>query len=243
MKNFIPWIVVAVVVLFAAGTCSRLSNAGRELNISNANHRAAIDTTRRHLIRENQGLSRLVEQRSVSMNQIAGVLDKAQDSVVALLAVLKDRGVEHLAVVTGMKVAFDSVTKENVSLNADLITQSRTGETFRVIAIDVEGPPISGDIDISVPADTTKPAEVEFVSLVIAPFDLVYGLGCSEHDAVVVAQAPEHITLGLVPGVVDPSVCNPPPARQWFGDIFKFSPSNAAWGILGAAAVFFLGGQ
>jgi len=236
MKNIIPWAVIAALLVFAAGTCNRLTNAGRELNISEANHRAALDTTRVHLVLDNQGLSRLVEQRSINMRQIANVLKTADDSVAALLVALKDRNVETIAAVQGMRLTLDSLTKENQDLNADLVTRSRSGEVFRVIAIDIEAPGISGDIDISVPADTSQPAEVEFLSLIVHPFDILLAIGCAEHDAVVSIQAPAHIQMSLIPGAVSPTVCNPP-APGLFGDMFRLSPSNVVWGLAGAVAV------
>ena len=58
--------------------------------------------------------------------------------------------VRDVALLQELWVAFDSVTLENASLNADVLTLSRSGAAFRVVAIDIEGPPISGDIDISI---------------------------------------------------------------------------------------------
>lgn len=240
MKEIVLGLVLGGLVLFAAGTCSRLANAGRDLDVAQANERAAVDTTRRHLVGENQGLSRLAEQRKINFDELAAVLG---DSIGALEQAFDDRHVRDVALLQELWVAFDSVTRDNASLNADLLTVSRSGAVFRIVAIDIEGPPISGDVDISVPADTTQPAEVEFVSLVVEPFELIYGLGCAGHDAVVAVQAPDHIQLELKTGRVDPDVCNPPPPRQWFGDIFKLSPSNVLWAGLGGAIAWVLGGR
>lgn len=243
MKQLIPWILAGVGILFAAGTCTRLANVERDRDVAQANQRAALDTTRRHLVGENQGLSRLVRQDEIEIDELGALLGKAGDSIAGLEKAFEDRHVRDVALLQELWVAFDSVTRDNASLNADVLARSRSGAAFRVVAIDIEGPPISGDVDISVPADTTQPAEVEFVSLVVAPFDLVYGLGCSGHDAVVVAQAPAHISLELRPGQVDPDVCNPPAPRQWLGDVFRLSPSNVVWAGLGAVvARLLLGG-
>ncbi len=234
MKAVLPWLVVAAVTLFAAATCSRLASVARDYDVADANRRAALDTTRRHLVGENQGLSRLAEQRSIDVDELGAALGRSGDSVAALEAALEDRDVEHLAAVQVLEVAFDSVSRENTALNADLLTRSRSGDAYRIVAIDIEGPPISGDVDVSVPADTTRPAEVEFVRLVVDPFEIVYALGCADHDAVVAVDAPAHVTVGLVPGRVDPNVCNPPPRRRPLLDVFRLSPSNVVWGIAGA---------
>ena len=234
MKTVVPWLVVAAVTLFAAATCGRLDRIARDRDVADANRRAALDTTRRHLVGEKQGLSRLVEQRAIDLRELGAALGRSGDSIAALERALEDRDVEHVAAVQVLQVAFDSVSRENAELNADLSTRSRSGDAYRVVAIDIEGPPISGDVDVSVPADMTRPAEVEFVRLVVEPFDLVYALGCAGHDAVVAVDAPAHITLGLVPGRVDPDVCNPPPRRRPLLDVFRLSPSNIAWGVAGA---------
>ncbi len=234
MKTLIPWIVVAAVTLFAGATCSRLAGAGRELNVADANRRAALDTTRRSLVGAFQGVTRLLEQRTIERDGLGDALDLSEDANAALARAIADRAVDYVAVIQAMHVGFDSVRTENARLNADLLTRSRSGDAFRIVAIDIEGPPISGDVDVSIPADTTQPAEVEFVSLVVEPFELTYALGCADHDAVVALGAPAWISLQVRAGRVDPDVCNPPPPARPFIDIFKLSPSNVVWGITGA---------
>lgn len=233
MKKILPWLVVAAVTLFAGATCYRLDGIDRKKNVAEANARQALDTTRVYLVGENQGLSRLVQQTAIAVDALGAALEVA----------FADREVEHVAAVQALTFAFDSVSRENADLNADLLTRSRSGAAFRVVAIDITGPPISGDVDISVPADTTQPAEVEFVRLIVEPFDLTYALGCADHDAVVAVDAPAWIRLGLVPGRVDPNVCNPPPPRRPFGDIFRLSPSNLVWGGGMAVLVWMLLGR
>ena len=234
MKQILPWLVVAAVTLFAGLTCHRLETVARNYVVADANRRAALDTTRVHLVGENQGLSRLVEQASIDVDELGVALGRSEDANAALARAIEDREVEHVAAVQALELAFDSVSRENAVLNADILTRSRSGDAFRVVAIDIEGPPISGDVDVSIPADTTRPAEVEFVRLVVEPFELTYALGCAGPDAVVAVGAPAWISLLLRPGRVDPDVCNPPPRRRPFVDIFRLSPSNVVWGVAGA---------
>lgn len=238
-----PWVVLAAVTGFAGATCSRLDRVARDYVLADANRRAALDTTRRSLVGENQGLTRLAAQQSIDIGELDAVLGRSGDSIAALERALEDRDVDHLAAVQVLEVAFDSVSMENAELNADLTTRSRSGDVFRIVAIDIKGPPISGDVDISVPADTTRPVEIEFVRLVVDPFDLIYALGCADHDAVVAVGAPAHVKIRMVPGAVDPNVCNPPPRRRPLIDIFRFSPSNVTWGVAGVVLAWLAFGR
>jgi hypothetical protein len=234
-------LVIGVAVLVISLLLVRLSNVGRELTIAEANTLAAQDTTRQHLVGENQGLSLLVEQQSIDIDDIGAVLGTSQDSVKALTTALEDRDVDHLAVVQAMHIAFEEVTAENVQLNADITTMTRDGQAVRVVALDVESDGVSGDIDISVPLDSTQATEIEFVKLTVHPFGVTYAIGCEETNAVVAVQAPAHITLTLTPGIVDPAVCIPPGRTLgWVSDIFSLSPSNVLWGAAGALSVLLL---
>lgn len=241
MKKLVPWIIVAGLVLFLGGTCARLQGVQRDRDIAAANYEAALDTTRRHLVGENESLSQLVEQREFEAEDIAGILGVTRDSIGALLAAIEDREVDHLAAVQGLEFRLESVTTENASLNADIIALSRTGEGFRVVAVDIESDHIRGDVDLSIPVDTTQAVDVEFVRLTVDPFTAVYTVGCSENLAVVAAQAPPWVNMDLEGGTVDPDVCNPPAPGGGFGSIFSFSPSNVTWAVAGAALGFLIG--
>lgn len=237
------WQIILIVVASAALTVQtiRLAAAHREVKIADANVLTAIDTTRKHLVGENQGLSRLIQQRDIQVEDIGALLGTSQDSVEALTTALEDRDVDHLAVIGGFQVAFQELMTSNAQLAADINTMTRDSQAVRVVAIDIDTLGIVGDIDLSVPVDSTQPAEIEFVSLQVQPFDLRYAIGCEENNAVVTAQAPAHITLGLVPGRIDPGVCIPPgPKFGGLGDIFSLSPSNVVWGLAGALSVLLL---
>ncbi len=237
-REMIAWAAVGVLALGIALLFLRLSHVGREVEIAKANVIAAHDTTRKHLVGDNQGLSRLVQQREIEIKDIGAVLG---DTVKALTKALEDRNVDFLAVVQAMQIAFEEVTARNVQLNADITTLTRDGQAVRVVALDVKSDGVTGDIDISVPLDSTQATEIEYVKLTVQPFDVTYAIGCQEGNAVMAVQAPQHITLTLTPGIVDPAVCIPPgTSLGWFGDIFTVSPSNVLWGIAGALTVLLL---
>ncbi len=240
-SKLVPWIVIGVLGVFLSGTCYRLNGVQRARNVAVANHQAALDTTRRYLVRETESLSRLVHQEEIETDGLADILNTTKDSITALLLALKDRDIEHLVAVQALHFEFDSVTRENASRNADLVTTSRTGDEFRIVAIDIDSAAITGDIDISVPLDTAKNWEIEYLRLRVKPFDAVYTLGCAGNNAVVAAQAPEWVSMDLKPGRVDDEVCNPPQRISPLGSIFSFSPGNVIWGVVGVVGGFLLG--
>ena len=241
--KLVPWIIVAGLILFLGGTCARLRGVQRDHDIAVANHQAALDTTRRHLVGEQQALTRMIEQREFGADDLAEILGIKQDSIMALRLALKDREINHLVSLQELHVSFDSVTRENVQLNRDILTTSRTGEEYRIVTVKVlDDEVIKGDLAISVPTNPELPSEVEFTALRVDPFDITYLLGCSDNVAVVDVQAPPWANMSINPGAVDPDVCNPPQPLARVGSILSFEPGNVLWGVLGGVAGYLLKG-
>lgn len=235
-REKVKWAVLIAAVLTAAGSCGSFLFAQRNLDVAEANVRAAEDTVRTVRADNQTARSGLVAQHTIALGNVQELLRLNREELTSTSLALEDRDADHIVAVNAMEFSFDSIALENVELNADLMTLSRSDESFRVVALDIVGPPISGDVDISIPSDTSKSVDIEFVRLKIEPFRAIYTIACAGHDAVVVAETPEWVNMELQPGAVDPNVCNPLPVSL---GAFDFKPDLGMG--LGAAGGFVLG--
>ena len=241
--KLLPWTLVTGLLFFAGGTCARLDSAERDRDVAEANHRAALDTTRQFVVGETRALNRLVTQGQIKVDSLAGILGTTKDSITALQLALKDREIDRLMAVQALDFQLDALREENVSLNNDVMTLTREGAVERVVALDIQSEHIRGDVDISIPADPTDSVDVEFVDLAFDPFTVIYALSCSGTDAVVAAQAPDWVNMTLREDAsqVDPNICNPPSVLSGRGSLFSIDVSNVTWGVAGAALGFLIG--
>jgi hypothetical protein len=164
----------------------------RARRVAEANERAALDTTRVHLVDSVASYSRLVQQRQIDIE----ILDDA------LQVALNDRNAEARAAAT-LQISLDSVTLVAQTPVTDTV-EIVGSDTTRVATFELQGPPIQGQQVVRVTDAITLDSR-----LLVTPFTFAYAVGCADSEAVVSWSVPEWVNASFGTGQVDPVVCNP----------------------------------
>jgi hypothetical protein len=230
---------VAVLGIGVFVTYTRMLQAQYDMRVAEANQRALTAE-----VQEWQSKAELADSlRTVarSLFQLQQEIDS--DSIASLASALGTAVREQELTVRALErveVELDRVSASNVSLVDMLGVLSPTGRPEDLHVHQLEGPPIQGEIVVTVPLDTTLQAEWE-TRLEVTPFALTYALGCTpEGDASANFEAPPWVSVTPQRGSVDPLVCQGP--RPTFGGGIQFTLGNAlVWGGLGTLAGFVIG--
>lgn len=200
MRKWVAGLVGAVLVILLA---TFYFKAIREKRIAEANERAALDTTRIHLVGELRAASLLVQQEDIKLQELQGALE----------AGLRDRRAVA-KVVQGMRVIIDSLSREHQRPDSE----TRVDGT-RIAMFNQQGPPIEGRQVVTVTPNTIDLSS----QLRVTPFSIRYGLGCdNHHTAVAVFETPNWVRTEFQRGRVDPGVCNP---KNWTLGVSVLTPS------------------
>jgi hypothetical protein len=208
-RVLLPWGIIVLLLLCLVGAGVLVRQARYDTRLAEANYRASQDVVRmyRGTIAATgdsmHSLSILVEQRKLELGML-------HDSLTGLETALEDREATHLKVVTGFTATIDTLTREKLALERDLVTLGRDSVAYRVVHIEHtdSASAILVDLYASVPLDTLQPAEIEYATISVPPLKLGYALACSkDHDAVLALQGPSWATLTVDAKTVDPEVC------------------------------------
>lgn len=191
----LPWLLASLLLGSTVGFAWQSANRGRELRISEANTRAALDTTRLHLVDSVAAKTRLVQQHEIS-DEILGE---------ALRIALAERDAEAVAHAR-LRVSFDSLRVVAQAPDTDTVIIDERGDSVRTATFTHTGPPIEGTQIVTVPP--TRPITLTS-RLAVSPFAASYSVGCAGPDAVVSWSVPEWVRADFDDGRVDPMVCNP----------------------------------
>lgn len=188
-------IVVVILGIGLAATVALANGWRRERDIAEANERAALDTTRIHLVDSLRASSRLVEQREIDIENLDAALQVA----------LRDRDADAVTL-TRLQFSFDSVVVVAQTPDTDTVFVDLQGDTIREASFAHAGPPIEGTSTVRV---GPRRAITLDSRLTVSPFAATYSLGCARSDAVVSWSVPDWVNASFEAGLVDPAVCNP----------------------------------
>lgn len=198
----IPKWALGLLIVFLIGTTSGFAYAwrgeSRARRVAEANERAALDTTRMHLVDSLAAYSRLVEQRSIDIENLDAALQVA----------IRERDAEAVAF-NRLQFRFDSLVTVGQTPVTDTVFVDPQGDSIRQAEFTQIGPPIEGSQTVQVgPRRLGNPITLDS-RLRVSPFAASYSLGCAESDAVVSWSVPDWVNASFEAGLVDPAICTP----------------------------------
>ena len=239
MNKWIPWVIVALLAIGTVVSITLMRQARYDQRVAEANQRALTAEVQEWQSQANVADSLRTVARS--MFQLQQEIDR--DSIAKLESALGAAVRSQRQTVRALqeaRVELDRVVASTTSTVDVVGVTSPEGREENLYVHQMDGPPIEGEIVVTVPRDTTIATEWE-VRLGVTPFTLTYALGCTPAgDATATFQSPPWVSVTPAQGSVDPLVCQGP--RPTLGDGIQFTVGNAlVWGGIGAAAGFLIG--